>query len=48
MSGVTSPYEVPTAAELVVDTGATSEEASVAAVLQLAAQLAPRGAGGAS
>jgi bifunctional enzyme CysN/CysC len=47
MSGVTSPYEVPTAAELVVDTGATSEEASVAAVLQLAVQLAPRVASGA-
>jgi bifunctional enzyme CysN/CysC len=46
MSGVTSPYEVPLAAELVVDTGVTSEEASVAAVLQLAAQLAPRRAGG--
>jgi bifunctional enzyme CysN/CysC len=42
MSGVSSPYEVPTAAELVVDTGATSEEASVAAVLQLAMQLASR------
>jgi adenylylsulfate kinase-like enzyme len=46
MSGVTTPYEAPVAADLVVDTSALSEAVAVDALFGLATALSPRREGG--